>query len=101
MIRRARRWAGLSTDELAALLDVPTATVAAWEESDPSFAVVERAVSATGHELRHVLAEADPDPHDVALIDESLRLTVDERFERLMNSIRFIEAGRAAMRAAR
>ena len=101
VIRRARRWSGLSQVELGDRLGVPASTVAAWEASDPEFSVVERAVSASGHELDRVIAEADPDPHDVALIDASLQLTVDERFKRLVNHVRFIEAGRAALQARR
>lgn len=101
VIRRARRWSRLSRLELGDRLGVPESTVAGWEASDPGFSVVERAVSASGHELHRVVAEADPDPHDLALIDESLQLTVEERFERLVNHVRFIEAGRAALRSER
>jgi transcriptional regulator with XRE-family HTH domain len=92
---------GLSEAELGDRLGVPASTVADWEASDPAFSVVERAVTATGHELDRVVSEADADPHDVAMIDANLRLTVDERFERLMNHVRFIEAGRAALAAER
>jgi len=35
------------------------------------------------------------------LIDQTLRLTVDERLRRMMRYVRFVEAGRAAMKAAR
>ena len=101
VIRRARRWSGLSQVELGDRLGVPASTVATWEASDPDFSLVERVVRASGHELHRVVAEADPDPHDVALIDANLQLTVDERFERLAAHVRFIEAGRAALRATR
>jgi transcriptional regulator with XRE-family HTH domain len=101
VIQRARRWSGLSQVELGDRLGVPASTVAAWEASDPDFSLVERVVRASGHELHRVVAEADPDPHDLALIDANLLLTVDERFERLAAHVRFIEAGRAALRAAR
>jgi hypothetical protein len=45
-----------------------------------------------------VLSEPDPDPPDVSLLEESLRLSVDERLERMLAYVRFIEAGRTALR---
>ena len=101
MIERARRLSGLSIDALADRLDVDVETVSLWESGDPEFGVVERAVEACGLELHRVLAEPDADPHDLSLIDQTLRLTVDERLRRMMRYVRFVEAGRAAMKAAR
>ena len=41
------------------------------------------------------------DPHDVTLIEGNLRLTPEERLEKLVTMVRFIEAGRAAVARAR
>jgi hypothetical protein len=48
-----------------------------------------------------VLAEPEPDPHDVSLLETTLRMTVEERVRRLVEYVRFVEAGRAALRQAR
>ena len=101
VIERARRRSGLRAEDLAERLGVTVETLSRWESSDPEFGVVEQAVGACGLELHRVLAEPDPDPHDLAMIDDSLRLTVDQRFNRMMRYVRFIEAGRRAMQAAR
>jgi hypothetical protein len=101
VIQRARRWAHLSVDDLAARLDVAPSVIAAWESGDPAFAVVQQAVEACDQNLAQVVSEPEPDPHDLALLDETLRLTVDQRLQRLKHYVRFIEAGRSAMREAR
>lgn len=57
----------------------------------------------------HVARTVDPDPVieaykkdiDVTLIRENLRLTVDQRFQQLMNLQQFAEALRSAGRKAR
>jgi hypothetical protein len=41
------------------------------------------------------------DPHDLSLLETTLALSVDERVRRLIGYVRFVEAGRAALRAAR
>jgi transcriptional regulator with XRE-family HTH domain len=101
VIERARRWSGLRADDVAERLGVSTETLSAWERGDPEFSIVQHAVEACGQDLHRLVAEPDPDPHDLSLLDESLRLTVEDRFKRLMRYVRFIEAGRRAMQAAR
>jgi hypothetical protein len=41
------------------------------------------------------------DPHDLSLLETTLALSVDERVQRLKSYVRFVEAGRAALQAAR
>lgn len=74
-----------------------------WEDGsvEPTFAEVDSAVVATGTTLAVLLAEPDVDPHDTALLDTTLALTVDERLLRVIAHVRFVRAGQAAMRAAR
>jgi transcriptional regulator with XRE-family HTH domain len=96
-IRRARTRAGLSPKDLAERLDVPVAEVAAWERADPPFSLVDCAVAACGAELSAVLAEPEPDPHDLSLLETTLNMTVEERVRRLVNYVRFVQAGREAL----
>jgi transcriptional regulator with XRE-family HTH domain len=101
VIRRARTRAYLTTEELAERLGVTTSTLTEWEGADPSFSLVERAVVACGADLAGVIAEPDPDPHDLSLLDTTLRMTVEERVQRLVEYVRFVQAGRAALRGMR
>ncbi|MDN5857313.1 MAG: hypothetical protein L0H84_01700, partial [Pseudonocardia sp.] len=68
---------------------------------EPTFLEVDEAVRATGVELAAVLTEPVLDPGDASLLDTTLALTVQERFERLLAHVHFVEAGRDAVRAAR
>lgn len=74
-----------------------------WEDGsvEPTFAEVDAAVAATGSSLAVLLAEPVVDPHDAALLDTTLALTVDERLLRVVAHVRFVRAGQAAMRASR
>ena len=101
VIRRARRMAGLTQAELAQRLETTRSVLSRWENSqvEPGFTAVVRAVEACGLTLVNVLREPEVDPHDVSLLDTTLALTVDERFQRLMDFVRFVRAGREAMRA--
>lgn len=40
------------------------------------------------------------DPHDCSLLTTTLAMTVDQRLQRLIDYVRFVDAGRAAMQAA-
>jgi hypothetical protein len=64
---------------------------------DPPLSVVDSAARACGTDLAAVLAEPEPDPHDVSLLETTLAMTVDERLERLKAYVRFVQAGRAAL----
>lgn len=94
----------MSRAELAAQLpDGSEQRLARWEDGtdEPTFVEVDEAVRATGADVATVLSEPDLDPHDAALLETTLALTVEERLERLVAHVRFVEAGRAAMRTAR
>ncbi|MPY89353.1 MAG: helix-turn-helix domain-containing protein [Luteitalea sp.] len=101
VIRKARRMAGLAQSDLAHDLGTTPSVLSRWENGqvEPSFAAVVRTVEACGLELAAVLSEPDADPHDVSLLETTLAMTVDERLQRLIDYVRFVGAGRAAMRA--
>jgi transcriptional regulator with XRE-family HTH domain len=101
VIRRARTRGGLSAAELARQLEVSEAEVRAWEAGDPVFSLVQRIVEACHANFASVVTEPDPDPEDVSLLEETLRLTPGERLQRMLAHVRFIEAGRAAVLEAR
>jgi hypothetical protein len=41
------------------------------------------------------------DPNEPTLLERNLRLTLEERLEQLVRAVRFIEAGRAALKDGR
>jgi transcriptional regulator with XRE-family HTH domain len=98
VIRRARTRSGLSTEELAGRLGVAVTEVEGWEQADPQFSLVEHVVQACGAELSAVLAEPEPDPHDLSLLETTLNMTVEDRLRRLENYVRFVQAGREALK---
>ena len=93
---RARRRGGLSQAELARRLGTTRSAVCRWESggADPAFGNVDRVVRACGLALADVLSEPDPDPHDLALLETSLSLSMSERLQRLIDFAAFVEAGR-------
>jgi transcriptional regulator with XRE-family HTH domain len=97
-IDRILRRSGVSPSELAGRLGVAEGQVAAWVNGDPPLSVVDAVARACSVDLARVLAEPEPDPHDVGLLETTLALTVDQRLERLKTYVRFIQAGRAALR---
>ncbi len=97
VIRRARTRGDLSAADLAGQLGVSEAEVLAWEAGDPAFSLVQRIVEACHANFASVVTEPDVDPDDVTLLDETLRLTPEERLHRMLAYARFIEAGRAAV----
>jgi hypothetical protein len=74
--------------------------VRAWEAGDPAFSLVQRIVEACHANFGTIVTEPDADPEDVMLLEETLRLTPEERLQRMLAYVRFIEAGRAAVMAA-
>jgi transcriptional regulator with XRE-family HTH domain len=75
VVKRARVRSGLSVPELAGRLEVSAAEITSWEGGDPPFSVTQRAVEACQISL--------------------------ERLRRMVSYVRFIEAGRAAVKARR
>ena len=100
MIQKVLRRSGVTVPELAGRLGVTEGQVAAWVAGDPPLSVVDSVARACSTDLARVLAEPDPDPHDLGLLETTLALTVDQRMERLKAYVRFVEAGRAALRDA-
>jgi transcriptional regulator with XRE-family HTH domain len=101
VIHKARRMARLAQTELARRLNTPASVLSRWENQqvEPGFAAVARAVEACDVRLADVLREPEADPHDLSLLDTTLALTPDERLKRLVDYVRFVRAGRKAMRA--
>lgn len=96
VIERARRRARLSQSALANRIGTPKSVLSRWERGhvDPSFSTVDRVVRACGLHLHDVLAEPEPDPHDLGLIETSLRLDYSGRLQRLIDFVAFVEAAR-------
>ena len=96
VVARARRRVRMSQAELAQRLGTTRSAVCRWEKggADPAFGNVERAVRACGLELVDVLREPEPDPHDLSLLETSLRQSLSERLQRLIDFAAFVEAGR-------
>ena len=100
MIGRIVQRSGIPASELARRLGVTEAQVSAWISGDPPLSVVESIARACSTDLARILAEPEPDPHDVGLLETTLAMTVDQRLERLKAYVRFVQAGRAALRNA-
>ena len=65
---------------------------------NPPLSVVDSVARACSADLARVLAEPEADPHDVGLLETTLAMTVDQRLQRLKEYVRFVEAGRAALK---
>jgi transcriptional regulator with XRE-family HTH domain len=97
LIREARLRAGLTQRDLASRLGTTQSAIARWEagRAQPSLETVSKLVGACGLELRVNLADADPG--DASLIERTLRLTPEQRFDELVRTVAFIQAGREAL----
>lgn len=86
LIREARRRAGLTQKDLAEQLGTTQAVIARWESGrrSPQFDRVVEAIRACGLELAVRIVRFD-EGHD-SLIDETLRLTPEQRLRRLVAS---------------
>jgi hypothetical protein len=71
--------------------------VADWIRGDPPLSVVDAVARACSADLARILAEPEPDPDDVSLLETTLAMTVDQRLDRLKAYVRFVQAGRAAL----
>ncbi|MBA3620065.1 MAG: helix-turn-helix transcriptional regulator [Acidothermales bacterium] len=83
LIREARRRAGLTQAQLAERAGTTQSAVARWERgrSAPSFDTVRRLVRACGFDLFVTIEEYDAS--DIAQAEQVLRLTTEERSDRL------------------
>lgn len=87
LVREARRRAGLSQRELAERAGTAQSAIARLESgrTSPSFDTVLRMVRLCGYRLDVALEEYDDS--DVAQAEALLRLTVDERVDRLTHVV--------------
>lgn len=101
VLREARLRAGLTQRELAERTGTTQPAVSRWETGRvrPSLETLRTLIQACGLELRLVLTEPVEDTG--ALLESTLALSPEQRFEQLVRSVRFIRAGRAAMADAR
>lgn len=79
LLRRARREAGLTQDELAVLAGTSQSAIAAYETGarEPSWSVLERIVRASGH-LLHLDLRPDPAVFRIADLAAELVETADD-----------------------
>lgn len=91
--------AGLTQRALAQRLETTPSVLSRWESGhvEPAFSTVARAVDACGLSLVDVLVEPEVAPHDASLLETTLALTVDQRLQRLIAYVQFVQAGREAM----
>jgi hypothetical protein len=101
VIQIARRRAGLTQAELAARTSTTQPAIARIESggSEPSFRRVVEAVRACGLELVPAVRRADVSDWSVASVN--LDLSPAERVANHQRAVRFMEAGREALRRAR
>ena len=96
LIREARRRAGLTQRELAARVGTTQSAIARIEagDSSPSLERVVRLVRACGFDLDLRVVPLDEDAWTLA--EQGLRLSPDERLNRLLSGIELLEEGRRA-----
>ena len=101
VIVEARKRAGLTQAEVARRTGTTQSAIARLErgENEPSWDRVTRIARACGLALTVTLDP--PDSVELATHRRNLDLSIDERWTRIVNSGRFVLAGRAAMNAAR
>lgn len=98
IIREARLRAGLSQRELAGKVGTTQSAVARWEagKAHPSAETLGEVVEACGMDLVPMMIERDSG--DASLIERTLGLTPEQRFDALVRTVEFIQAGRRAVR---
>jgi transcriptional regulator with XRE-family HTH domain len=100
VVREARRRAGLTQAQLAALAGVPKSTVGRIESGArvPSTEMVERLVRAAGLEVSVSLSE--PDPGTDTMFERTLRRSPAQRLADATRVARFVLRGRREVAAA-
>jgi transcriptional regulator with XRE-family HTH domain len=96
LVREARKRAGLTQHELAQRAGTTQSAIARVESgrTSPSFDLVQRLLKAAGFRLDVAL---DPyDDSDIAQAEALLKLSVEERLDRMYAGIAFAEELRAA-----
>lgn len=101
LVREARKRAGLTQRELAVRAGTTQSAIARLESgrTAPSLERTLALVRACGFDLDVMLVERDGS--DIHQAERNLRLGHEERLQQLMDTVAFVEAGRAAMREAR
>jgi ribosome-binding protein aMBF1 (putative translation factor) len=96
LIREARRRAGLTQSQLAALADTKQSVVARWESgaTEPSYERVATLIRRSGFDLIPEVISADDS--DWSLARDNLSLSVDQRLAKHAAAVRFAQAGRKA-----
>ena len=99
IVREARRRVGLRQAELAARVGTSQSAIARIERgtTEPSFERVVDLVAACG--LAMVPHVTEPGDADWSLALDNLRLSVDARVRQHQAAVRFVRAGREAIRA--
>jgi transcriptional regulator with XRE-family HTH domain len=102
LLRQARESAGLTQAELAERLDVPQSSVARLESSraNPRLATLERALAATGKQLKVDLEPATWPGIDESLIESSLDRTPAERLAHFVGAYRSVREFAPTVRSA-
>ena len=101
LVREARRRAGLTQRELAERAGTTQSAIARLEggHTSPSFETVLSLVRACGLNLSMRIVDQDDSATEQAM--RNLLLDHDARLRQLHDTVRFVEAGRAAVREAR
>ena len=96
VISRARHRAALTQSVLASRLGTTKSAISRWENGqvEPAFSAVVGAVEACCLSLSSVVAEPEPDPHDLGLLESAQQLSLSERLQRVIDMVTFIESGR-------
>jgi transcriptional regulator with XRE-family HTH domain len=99
VIREARLRAGLTQLALAAKAETTQSAIARWElgNVEPSHQMLVELVRICGFSLNFRLSS----PIDATSLESNLALTPEQRLDQLLQTISFIEAGRASMRSRR
>ena len=97
LIREARLRAGLTQLELASKAKTTQSAIARWElgKVEPSYQTTVELVQICGFSFGIRLAPLV----DSASLESNLALTPEERLDQLLQTLAFIDAGRAAMRS--